>query len=163
MTNEPTSLLIDTNVWIDLFIPSRPGHSVATELLRRAVVCDCTLLYPVRVLADVFYMVQHEAKSYFRANGRAISSAEAHACRNHAWDCIANMREVATAVGADESDVWLASKYRSIHPDLEDDFVIAAAKRAHATYLVTSDKNLVRKAPVAALFPQDALLLLSDS
>ena len=160
MSAEPISLLIDTNVWLDVLMPSRPGHATAIDLLRVAVELDCQLLYPVRVLADVYYMVRHEAKEYLRAGKDALSEADARACNDHVWDCIENMRQLACAVGADESDVWLAAKYRSLHNDLEDDFVFATAQRVRPTYLISSDKTLVRKAPVAALSPVDALALL---
>ena len=162
MNAEFISLLIDTNVWLDALIPSRPGHATATELLRVAVEHDCQLLYSVRILADVYYMVRHEAKEYLRIGKGTLSEADARSCNDHAWDCIENMRELACAVGADESDVWLAAKYRSLHNDLEDDFVFAAAQRVRPTYLISSDKTLVRKAPVAALSPADALTLLHE-
>lgn len=61
------------------------------------------------------------------------------------------MDEIATAVGADSSDVWLVRKYQRIHADFEDCMVLAAAQRAKADYLVTSDEALLRHAPVAAL------------
>lgn len=160
MSGEPISLLIDTNVWLDVLIPSRLGHATAIDLLRTAIAHDCQLLYPVRILADVYYMVRHEAKECLRTSKGTLSEADARACNDHAWDCIENIRELACAVGADESDVWLAVKHRGLHSDLEDDFVFAAAQRARPTYLISSDKTLVRKAPVAALMPDDALALL---
>ena len=162
MSAEPISLLIDTNVWLDVLIPSRPGHTTATKLLQIAIAHDCQLLYPVRLLADVYYMVRHEAKVYLRADKGTLSEADAQACNDHAWDCVENIRELACAVGADESDVWLAAKYRNLHSDLEDDFVFAAAQRARPTYLISADKTLVRKAPVAALSPADALAWLRE-
>ena len=38
--------------------------------------------------------------------------------------------------------------------------VLAAAERAKVDYLVTSDKQLIQKATVAALTPQDMLSVL---
>ena len=70
------------------------------------------------------------------------------------------MRKQATAVGADESDLWTACNLRSVHNDLEDNLVVAAAQRADATYLFTNDEALIKHAPVAALAPADALALL---
>ena len=57
------------------------------------------------------------------------------------------MRKQATAVGADESDLWTACNLRSVHNDLEDNLVVAAAQRADATYLVTNDEALIKHAP----------------
>lgn len=79
-----------------------------------------------------------------------------------AWACVDRMRDFAVAVGADESDVWLASKYRSFNWDLEDNMVLAAAKRANVDYLATNDKDLIAKATVAALAPADLVKLIRE-
>jgi predicted nucleic acid-binding protein len=84
-----------------------------------------------------------------------LKREDAEAIRDIAWACVDNMSELGTPVGADESDLWLARKYRRLHPDLEDDLVLAAAERAQADYLVTSDEALLRKAMVPALSPED--------
>jgi predicted nucleic acid-binding protein len=63
----------------------------------------------------------------------------------------------------DNSDVWLARKYRTLHDDFEDNFILAAAERAKVDFLVTSDQSLLRKATVAALSPQDMLAVLKAS
>ena len=74
------------------------------------------------------------------------------------------MADLACAVGADASDVWIARKYKALHRDFEDDLVLAAANRAYVGHLVTSDGRLIRKAPVDDLAPGDILdvLLLSE-
>ena len=73
------------------------------------------------------------------------------------------MREVATAVGADNSDVWLASKWEPLHGDIGDNLVLAAAKRAQADYVVTSDRQLLSHAAlvgVVAVPSEDMLAVL---
>ena len=72
------------------------------------------------------------------------------------------LHELGTAVGLDESDIWLAKKYRTIHNDFEDNLIIAAAQRANVTYLVTNDKKLIQHAPIAALTPEDVTKLISE-
>lgn len=91
-----------------------------------------------------------------------LSEGQAGAISAYAAACVANMDEIATAVGADSSDVWLARKYRRIHADFEDCMVLAAAQRAKADYLVTSDEALLRHAPVAALSVEDFLALVRE-
>ena len=73
-----------------------------------------------------------------------------------------NMRKLAGLVGADEQDVWFAEKYHSMHPDFEDDLVLAAAKRCEADLLVTNDKALLAHAVVPAMSSSDALTLLRE-
>lgn len=152
-------LLLDTNVWLDNYIPTRPGHETARRLLRHARNNGVQLVYAVGTIKDVFYLVSSHFKNDIRSHGQAVGKVEALVAKELAWSCVDNMRELACAVGADESDVWLASKYRSLHEDLEDNLVLAAAERARAAYLVTSDRTLIGKATVAALTPADWLAL----
>ena len=62
--------------------------------------------------------------------------------RAFAWGCIESIRELGTAVGVDTADLWLASKYRSIGSDFEDNVLLAAAKRSNADFIVTWDRVL---------------------
>ncbi len=166
MHSDGLYLLLDTNVWLDLFIPSDLGHDIAWELMKASAAYEgpagepARLLYPARILGDVFYKVRLEAKRWMRGSTLGSAESQALACRNHAWDCIHDMRELGTAVGMDEADVWLACKYRTLHEDLEDDFVLAAADRVQADYLVTSDAKLARKARVPTASPADLAKML---
>ena len=143
--SQPSRVLLDTNVWLDAFDGARPRSHAANELID---VCACRgidLLYAVGTAKDVHYLVEASLK-------RQVYAAA----------CVANMDEIATAVGADSSDVWLARKYQRIHTDFEDCMVLAAAQRAKADYLVTSDETLLRHAPVAALSVEDFLALMRE-
>ena len=153
-------MLLDTNVWLDFFIPGRAGFDRARRFMRSAIEHDAMLMYPTRILADVFYEVRRDAKAWLRFGGKPITEEAGLACRNHAWDCVRDMNELATAIGEDGSDVWVALKLRALNEDLEDNFVLAAAERAQVDYLVTSDRQLIQKATVPALTPQDMTALL---
>jgi predicted nucleic acid-binding protein len=169
MNPTPLRILLDTNVWLDLFIPSNPGHAIAWKLIRLAAAYedpagrDVVLLYPARILGDVFYKVRLEAKRWVASATTGSAEAKALACRDHAWDCINDLCELGQAVGMDEADVWLARKYRAVHEDLEDNFVLAAADRAQVDYLVSSDVRLLRKARVPAVAPAELLRILEAS
>lgn len=160
MPSKQTSLLIDTNVWLDNYLPNREGSEKAVALITFASKYEYPLLYPAAVAKDVFYLSAHAFKKMIRAEKGALSSSDAAVATEAAWGCVQNMREQATAVGADESDLWMACKLRSIHNDLEDNLIVAAAERANATYLITSDEALIKHSPVATLTPSDALALL---
>ena len=82
------------------------------------------------------------------------------AIRQLAWGCMRNMNEVATPIGADVSDIWLADKYLKIHPDFEDNLVLAACRRVKADFLVTNDAQLIAHADVVAKTPEQMLQLL---
>jgi predicted nucleic acid-binding protein len=95
-----------------------------------------------------------------RAEKGGVRDADAASARAFAWGCLQNMRDFATAVGVDEADLWLASKYRSVSSDFEDNVLIAAAQRANADYLVTWDAALLRTPIVRTATPLEMLALI---
>lgn len=161
VTQSAGRLLLDTNVWLDAFLPERVPKSAAQKLIALALRRNVELLYPVHIVPDVFYLAFIDIKRLLR--GQGPDELIAQAARTTAWEYVNGMREVASAVGADNSDVWLASKLEALHGDIEDNLVLAAAKRARADYLVTSDRRLLSHAPLAgvvALPPEDMLAVL---
>ena len=159
---QPSRVLFDTNVWLDAFDGARPRSRAANELLDACVRKGIDLLYAIGTAKDVYYLVGASLKCQARAVEKVLSEKQAHAISTYAAACVANMDEIATAVGADSSDIWLARKYQRIHEDFEDCLVLAAVRRAKADYLVTSDEALLRHAPVAALSVDDFLALLGE-
>ena len=65
-----------------------------------------------------------------------------------------------TAVGCDESDLWLEAKYQDVIGDFEDSLVVCAAVRAGASYLVTNDTRLLKASPVRAVSSVEAVKLM---
>lgn len=61
-----------------------------------------------------------------------------------------------------DARVWLARKHLRISEDFEDCLVLAAAQRAKADLLVTSDEVLLRHAPVVALSVDVFLALVGE-
>lgn len=161
--DKPLYVLVDTNVWVDSFLGFRAGHTAAMEFLDAATQKSAQLLYPVSSLQDVFAILIMEMKRKAMESGQ-VSEDVAWGIRESAWACIDSLCQNAVSVGAQESDVWLASKLRGVNWDLEDNMVLAAAKRCEADYLVTSDAHLIQKANVTAYTPADmAKLLLAMS
>lgn len=156
---EQLKILVDTNVWLDFFLGYRPGNAAAKGFVAAAKAVGAQLLYSSSCLQDVFALVAMSLKRAAREEG-AVLERDAWAIRKAAWACVDAMRELAAAVGTDESDLWLACKYRTLAWDLEDNVVLAATQRAGADYLVTSDKALIEKANVAAMTPPTMIELL---
>ena len=155
-------LVLDTNVWLDYFLNNRPGAEWSTKLIRRGMSDDVLLLYAPHAILDVFYNVGLAYKRSLREGGVEIDETWARAITSQAWDCARTMSEVATMAGMDVGDLWLAFKYCELHRDLEDDLVIAVAQRVKADYLVTADRQLIAKSPVATLSPEDMLTVLGS-
>lgn len=160
--SQPSRVLLDTNVWLDAFDGARSRSRAANELIDACVHKGIDLLYAVGTAKDVYYLVGASLKRQAQTAGGVLSERQARAISAYAAACVANMDEVATAVGADSSDIWLARKYQRIHEDFEDCLVLAAVRRAKADFLVTSDEALLRHAPVAALSVDDFLALVGE-
>lgn len=156
----PSKLLLDSNIWLDLFASNRPGRDDAIELVTYAIDQEIILLYAGSSIKDVYYLLEEREKRLLRAEGTEITGSIAAAIDEYAWGCLRTMEEIATVVPLDQADIWLATKYRAIHGDFEDNLVLAAAERANADFLVTSDAALLRKSPVAALSAGDLAALM---
>lgn len=155
-----TSLVLDTNIWLDFYLPFRVGHEAAGKLLTFAATHDINLLYAAHSVADMFYIMEAQTKRAIAALGVQPSEESSRVAKAMAYDAIKNLGEIATAVGIDQSDMWLMQKYYRIHPDIEDDLILAAATCAKADYLITNDGQLLQHAMVPALTPEDFLRLV---
>ena len=162
MKCETTSLVLDTNVMIDYYLGDRPKSGEAKAFFDYALAHkeSCPLLYSPHCISTLFYLISNATKQSARQRLTRITEKDSLIAIEFAWGCIDHLQENATAVGADQSDVWLACKLRGVHNDLEDNLIIAAATRAHASYLITNDEKLIKHATVPALTPKDALAVL---
>lgn len=161
MSTPQLRLMIDSNVWVDSFCVDRAGSLAARALISRAADEGVHLFFPVHSAKDVLYVTKGELKRKVLAETGAIDEASSRAIDEICIAFIKNMRENATPVGADSSDLWLAEKYLSIHRDYEDNLVLAACRRAEVDYLVTNDKKLLEHADVAAKTPKQMMPLLT--
>ena len=159
MIREHPIALVDTNVWLDNYLGQRPHAAESRRFIDEARRQGVQLTYAVHSLSDFFYVMQAELKRSVASEAMG-SESKALAVREAAWACVESLRGMATAIGADESDAWLACKYRSLTNDLEDNFVLAAAERVPVDFLVTNDVCLIRKSTVNAYTPADALLVI---
>lgn len=160
MSTEALRIVVDSNVWVDNYCIDHPGGEVAKRFLSAALARGAELLYPFHCIKDVQYVLDHEFKRAALRELGAVDEKVALASREAAQACVRNMNELATAVGGDVSDVWIALKYLKINPDLEDNLVLSACRRAHADYLVTSDASLIAASDVAAKTPEQMIALL---
>ena len=159
MPNDTACLVLDTNVWLEKYIPWRSRREVVLRLLSAAQSRGCAIAFPSQAALDVYQKVCRENKLWARKHG-ALTEPMAQAIKRMAWDCVNEMRELATPVPVDSTDLYLACKYRDIHDDLEDDLVLAACQRVHADYLVTLDRKLLAHSPVEAVTPEQMLELI---
>lgn len=163
MTSIVSKLLLDTNVWMDSYFKSRSGNATAKSLINGAARKSVSLFHTVTIEADVFFLVAAKHKELSRLEG-PLTEQQIAAAREMAWACTEHMERLSTPIGQDLFDLRLAHGFRFAHNDLEDNLVLAAAKRAGVDAVVTSDKRLIAHATavaVPALTPQQALDLIN--
>ena len=153
-------LLLDTNVWLDYFIDRSAMHDQARDVVLRCIDKDIDLLAALLSVKDCFFLVSQELKRAERSEVGTVSESAAAAIREVAWSCASSIRKLAYIVPLDESDMLEAILLRAAHPDFEDNLVLAAAMRAQADHIVTSDKSLIAHAPMSCLSLDDALKLV---
>lgn len=157
-----STLLLDTNYWLDLFLPDRPGYVDAAKFIEYAIVHDLNLVYAGVSAKDVFYIVQRRLKQMAVEEEGELSQEAAIASNESAWACVNYMTEWAAAAPVGEAQIWFAQRFKKIHSDFEDDLIIGVLETCKADYLVTSDRNLAKKAPVGAFSPKEMLEYLSS-
>lgn len=157
MSAQPKLLVLDTNVWLDANFGWRAGHKEANLLIAFACQHDIELAFAITSTKDVFYLASADLKWRARQEDGKLTDSMALACAEAAWAIVNNMCEAATPIGMDAADVWMARKLRTVHNDLEDNLIIAAAERADADYVVTSDRQLLANPHVRALTAEQML------
>ena len=154
--------LLDTNVWLDVYLGDREGHSTALSLLGTLLAQNCIVLYPPNALADVAYIVSSTLKRKLRESCASSADAPYLAIRETSWACIENMIEIAAIAPLDDADVRIGTRHRCVHNDLEDNLAIAAGIHADVDFLVTSDKELILHSPLPTMSPRDLLATLEE-
>lgn len=162
MNGYPQSLLLDTNVWIENYIGERSELTESCRLVDYCLAHNINLFASAPSLKDVYYGIGCYLKAKARNEGIKITEAFASAVEQVAWKSIQNLMENAVVVPMDTTDLFEARRFYGLHHDLEDDLILAAAQRAKANYLVTSDKKLLSKAIVPTATPEDILTLLES-
>lgn len=150
-------LLLDTNVLLDCYLFNRKGHKTAMELVSCASDSDVTLYYAGHSCVDLFYLITQAQKASMRAEGIEVTEQRAGAANEYAWGCIGNLRAIAVPVPLDMRAVRVAAEYKSACRDFEDDVVLAACELADVDMLVTNDRKLQGRAPLAVCTPEEAL------
>lgn len=160
MKDKPVSILLDTNIWLDYYIPDRKPHRQAKDLIEFSQTSNVVLVYNSPIIKDVFYLIRGFLKNKELALNGRITESSSIEIREIAWSCVDHMSEIAVAAPCGEPEIWIARQYRNLHHDFEDNLVLGSLETSKATYLVTSDADLLRHSPKAAFNAEDMLSLL---
>jgi predicted nucleic acid-binding protein len=158
MAANPPILLLDTNIWLDVYLPHRTGREDALALLGEARKRGASLAFASQAALDVYWRVIVDNKRWIRQS-EPLTEDAARAIKRLAWDCVNEMQEIATAVPFDAGDFYQCAKFRDLHDDLEDDVIMSACVRSKANYLVTNDRKLLAHSPIDARTPRQMMEL----
>lgn len=153
----PLSLILDTNIWVDLYYPNRPDHAASYQMLVAAQEKEAELYYSAHSLLDVFYLANNEQKGMLREDLGELTEPLALGANEVAWGCIQNMYDIGAPIPITAPVLSMALKMKAIHSDFEDDVILAAAEMAHVDFLVTNDRKLLTKGIVPVLSAEDML------
>ena len=154
-------VVVDANVWLDYLFGGRPGNAAAVDLLYQAMRLELSLVIPPHCMATVFFVFQQELKAKNRQDGKLSPQKAADSARVAAWAALNFIMELAAVGPSDHADALMASKYRYLHGDYEDNLVIACAMRTNARLLVTNDVQVIKRSPVPTMSADDARRMLS--
>lgn len=146
MVNGAYLIMVDTCVWLDRYVVDRPHFEQTKAFFAQAHQAHAQLLYGAGKLETFFYLVGAATKAAIRRQTGTLTEADAVFAREYAWGCVENVRQIATAADLGEADLWLATKYRKVCPDFEENTLMATCVRVGADYLVTWDEGLLRVA-----------------
>ena len=147
----PVRILVDTNVWLDHYLDRGARHDDAQRLVEAAADERAVLYVTDGILKDFFFVFQRTLRAAYRAEGLEVTSSLAAAIEETAWGCLRSLMHVAIVVPMGTADVWQAFTYRRTHGDFEDDLLVAAARRAGADFIASSDAELARRSPITCL------------
>lgn len=152
---KPGRILLDTNCWLDYFLNRRNSGALIANLLDAIEAHGSIVVTATIIMKDTFYLIPASLK---RMNPE--QNADMKALRQIAWECIRIMQRRTIALADSPSTSLEATALRKYHDDFEDNLIIALAQQNEVALLVSSDKDLLKHAPIACLAPEEALKLL---
>lgn len=158
--SKPLSVLLDTNVWLDLYDADRAHAEESQKLVTALRKADADFYYTATSMKDVFFLMTNSLKRKTRNDCGRLTEKDALAINEIAWGCIRNMYETAAPIPVPGPVLFQAIRMKDIYPDFEDDVILAAAKLAGVDYLVTNDEGLVARAYVPTLTASTMLAYL---
>lgn len=149
-------LLLDTNVLLDYCFVTRIPHEEVFEFFNVACANANDLYASTTSANNFFYIANTEIKMTDQVKKPALIN-------EMTWSFYDNVSSLVTFIGCDESDIFIAEKMRSKHNDLEDNLIIASCVRSKADYLITNDKDLIRKQIVPTKSPKEMTKLIGEN
>ncbi|WEV74542.1 PIN domain-containing protein [Bifidobacterium sp. ESL0798] len=157
---EEKRVVFDTNVLLDYLLGWRLGNANAMQLLRACLDSDMIKVLCISLsLKDVDYISRSSFKKQF-ANSESVvvQATVSNIAPKFGWHCVDDLLKIiAMVVAVDQATCKNALKLWEVHPDYEDDLIIAASRQANADMVVTGDQDMIRHFPDLCVSVEDAL------
>lgn len=85
MTAKPKIIVIDTNVWLDFYLPGRAGGEIAVAAIEAAYQQNVTMLYTTAQAKDIFFIAGANLKALERAKSGNLSPTSVAAINAMCW------------------------------------------------------------------------------
>lgn len=156
-------VLLDTNVLLDHLLQRDERADTVKRFMECCVRRDVTMLCTATSLKDIAYISVAMIKRQCKPGESELEKATLRMLIDSVpWRCIEQSRELCEVVTVDQQTCDDAMTYRVRHNVFEDDLIIAAARQAHADYVVTSDAEMIEHFPEYCRSPQHMTTQLKD-
>ena len=153
MNKTKRKALLDTNVWLNYYAGRADGES-SKIAIKKLVAANWEIYACATSTKDVYYLLRVYLKSQYNKNGvQGFKQSQINAIDEVAWKSIEHMMAIAKLVSVEPSDCKRALQLRETHSDYEDNLIIASAESINADLLITSDKTLLKHAPIKTTTP----------
>jgi len=137
------TLLIDTNVILDILEKREPFFQDSFSVLKQATVLKNRILFSASSVKDVFYLVKRHTGSIETANS-----------------ALTRLLTLVQICDTSADDVKAARTYAII--DFEDAVLAATAMRENADYIISRNTKDFANFPVKAISPADYISMMNS-
>ncbi|WEV71940.1 PIN domain-containing protein [Bifidobacterium sp. ESL0790] len=152
------NIVFDTNILLDMVMHRSVRESKALRLMSQ---CADRRLNPMCVslsLKDVDYIVKVNIKRDFKDAAEGVERETVRQLVSRiGWTSVESILKVCEVAAVDGRVCEDALTLRSVHPDYEDDLIVAASRQVDADMVVTGDKDMIRHFPDLCVSVEDAL------
>ncbi len=137
------SILLDTNIILDIALERQPFYDRAHQLVLAALKREVALFITATTITDIYYIIR-------KTKGR-----------ESAWGFVTHLMDFVEVAGVDRDVIERALEF-SDWEDFEDAVQASSGIIHGIDVLVTRDASGFSKAPLVVLAPEEALTMLEE-
>lgn len=148
MSTELQRIMVDTNVLLDHLLQREKRGKMASRIMRLGADRNVTLLCASLSLKDIAYLTGMMLRRRFPHGESEVENFTSRMLASLLpWRCVEETMELCDVVDVDADVCKAALRLQTRHDDFEDDLIVAAAMKSHASCVVTADAELITHFP----------------